>query len=253
MSHSKRNTSLAFFTSHERALLRGTWGSQSARLSSASVLPFGHCTLCLLPAVDPVACSGFTAVISANDETSKAGEKRKRPICSKTHIFCRGCALENILAQKKEIKRLEKVEEAHRLDAEEQQFAQDQIRQEKELRTFEAAQSGLSGNGAVQVGDKGTKRKRLDNDEKDADKKGRSSFWIPSETPDAGLHLNSKIRKQEKKLAPICPGSAGEDVPHGFSLKVLTPVVFSEEARQKDSKEEGNTRLHQKVRARRHR
>ena len=80
----KRNTSLAFFTAHERDELRSTWGSQSTRLTRDSFLTFGSCQLCLLPARDPVSCG------------------------SDGHLFCRECAVNNLLAQSKELKRLKK-------------------------------------------------------------------------------------------------------------------------------------------------
>src|SRR5579862_2189082 len=88
----KRNTSLAFFTSHERSLLKTTWGSQATRLTRDSFLPFSSCRLCLLPSRSPVACA-------ANG-----------------HIFCRECAMNNLLAQRKEIKRLEKESEKQRVE-----------------------------------------------------------------------------------------------------------------------------------------
>lgn len=238
MSHSKRNTSLAFFTAHERALLRGTWGSQSARLSSASALPFGHCTLCLLPAVEPVACCGFTRAPANIDEVSSK-RKRRGPTARKTHIFCRACALENILAQKQDLKRLASAAASQAQLAEAHALQTAEARAERELRAFEAAQSGLSGNGAVRVGDKGAKRERADNDERDVAKRARSSFWVPSETPDAlaealagegaGADMSMSAGKTEKKLSPLCPGSLDDEAPHAFSLQSLAPVVFTEE------------------------
>jgi len=117
----KRNTSLAFFTSHERSLLKSSWGSQATRLSRDSFLPFASCRLCLQIARDPVACA-------ANGD-----------------IFCRECIVSNLLAQRKEIMRLEKEQERQRLEGEEQ--ARDRAEEEKEraVNEFEKVMMGLEG------------------------------------------------------------------------------------------------------------
>ncbi|KAK4123383.1 ENOS interacting protein [Parathielavia appendiculata] len=119
MAHSKRNTSRPIFTSHERAMARAAWGSSTARLSRDSFLPFASCWLCLEPAIDPVACAH--------------GD-----------IFCRECALNNILAQKKEIKRAEKVREQEEREAREEQARRDAEAKERAIREFELTQAGLS-------------------------------------------------------------------------------------------------------------
>ncbi|KAL2256698.1 hypothetical protein VTK26DRAFT_1263 [Humicola hyalothermophila] len=119
MAHSKRNTSRPIFTSHERAMARAAWGSSTARLSRESFLPFASCWLCLEPAIDPVACAH--------------GD-----------IFCRECALTNILAQKKEIKRAEKAREQEEREAQEERARRDAEAQERAIREFELTQAGLS-------------------------------------------------------------------------------------------------------------
>lgn len=242
MSHSKRNTSLAFFTSHERAALRGTWGSQSTRLTRESFLPFGSCHLCLLPSRDPVSCS------------------------SHGHLFCRECAVSNLLAQKKEIKRLEKERERQRVEEQEAKGRDDEEARERAVKEFEMVQMGLDvklgangpsrkvvgrkdGNVVVEedtVGKgeekRGAKRKfevdeaelvRIAQEEEEKSKKRitdekrkdpASSFWIPSATPSAAVNGNDK----PTKLHPICPGSE-TDKPHEFSLKLLVGVNFTEE------------------------
>ena len=114
----KRNTSRPVFTSHERALAKAAWSSSSARLSRDSFLPFASCYLCLQTAIDPVACA-------------------------QGDIFCRECALSNILAQKKEIKRLEKARDQDERDAREEQARKDAEAQERAIREFELTQAGL--------------------------------------------------------------------------------------------------------------
>jgi hypothetical protein len=114
----KRNTALAFFTSYERSLLKTAWGTQKARLTRDSFLPFGSCQLCLLPSREPVSCS--------------SGD-----------LFCRECALGNILAQKKEISRLEKeLERSLEEENEKKEFDQAE-EQERAVREFELVQMGL--------------------------------------------------------------------------------------------------------------
>jgi nitric oxide synthase-interacting protein len=100
-------------------MARAAWGSSTARLSRDSFLPFASCWLCLEPAIDPVACGH--------------GD-----------IFCRECALSNILAQKKEIKRAEKAREHEEREALEDKARRDAEAQERAIREFELTQAGLS-------------------------------------------------------------------------------------------------------------
>jgi nitric oxide synthase-interacting protein len=114
----KRNTSRSVFTSHERSLAKAAWNSTTARLSRDSFLPFASCRLCLLPARSPVSCPH--------------GD-----------IFCRECALSNILAQKKEIKRLEKAREKEDREAEEDREREEAEARERSVQEFERIQMGL--------------------------------------------------------------------------------------------------------------
>jgi nitric oxide synthase-interacting protein len=114
----KRNTSRSVFTSHERSLAKAAWNSTTARLTRDSFLPFASCRLCLLPARSPVSCSH--------------GD-----------IFCRECALSNILAQKKEIKRLEKTREREEKEAEEDRTREDAEAKDRAVQEFEKIQVGL--------------------------------------------------------------------------------------------------------------
>ncbi|CAD0086423.1 unnamed protein product [Aureobasidium vineae] len=237
MSHSKHNTSLAFFTAHEREELKSVWGSRSTRLSRDSFLPFGSCRLCLLPARDPVSCP------------------------SHGHLFCRECALSNLLAQKKEIKRLDKEYIQKKQEEVEAEDIKREQEQERAVQDFELVQQGLNsklgpGNAAArhiigreagkviveeQNPDKqGTKRKleideeelkRLGgqntklkkDDQNPIDQKAATSFWIPSLTPSS-----STTATKPTKSTPQCPASTS-DKPHDFSLKLLVSVQFTEE------------------------
>ncbi|KAF2105910.1 hypothetical protein BDV96DRAFT_508714 [Lophiotrema nucula] len=237
MSHSKRNTSLAFFTNHERKEVKGQWGSQSTRLTRDSFLPFGSCQLCLLPSVDPV-------------------------LCPSGDLFCRECAMTNLLAQRKEIKRLEKANEVRKGDEEEQKAREDEEARLRAVEEFEAVQMGLEvkhGTGSKVVGREGGKivvereeevegkrgakrkfeidedelkriateersRMRLELDEEKRAAKGHlPSFWVPSETPESAQKSSEKM-----KQTPTCPASDPKK-PHALSLKSLTSVNFTEE------------------------
>ena len=68
--------------------------------------------------------------------------------CTHGDIFCRECALSNILAQKKEIKRLEKVRAQEERDAEERKALLDAEAHERAVLEFERTMSGLDGRAA---------------------------------------------------------------------------------------------------------
>ncbi|TVY59325.1 E3 ubiquitin-protein ligase CSU1 [Lachnellula suecica] len=243
MSHSKRNTSRSVFTSYERGLAKSAWNSTTARLSRDSFLPFASCKLCLLPARDPVSC---------------------------THgdIFCRECALSNILAQKKEIKRLEKTKESDDKEAAQARDREEEEAKQRAVQEFEKIQMGLEAKlgsassgkkivgregGKIVVeeelveGKKGEKRKfELDEDELiriarderikarktiDDEKASRTtlpSFWVPSITPSSNTNMTLHTITKKEKLSPVCPASQ-KDKPHNYSLHTLVTVAFTEE------------------------
>jgi nitric oxide synthase-interacting protein len=225
------------FTAYERNALKDRWGSQATRLTRDSFLPFGSCQLCLLPSVDPVCCP-------------------------QGDLFCRECAMTNLLAQRKEMRRLEKARERQIIEEDDQRIRDDEQARLRAVEDFEAVQAGLSakvGAGSTIVGrqdgkivveqeqdshtNKATKRKfEIDEeelkriasedrtkakktleDERIASKSHLPSFWVPGETPDQHHKTAEKA-----KLTPQCPSSA-PDQPHNLSLKGLTTVNFNEE------------------------
>lgn len=64
--------------------------------------------------------------------------------CQKGDMFCRECALSNILAQKKELKRIEKAKKEVAADQDELRELQDAKQLEKDVKQFELTQAGLS-------------------------------------------------------------------------------------------------------------
>lgn len=67
--------------------------------------------------------------------------------CQKGDMFCRECALSNILSQKKELKRIEKAKKEAAADEDEVKELQDAKQLEKAVKQFELTQAGLSKNG----------------------------------------------------------------------------------------------------------
>ncbi|KAA8652406.1 hypothetical protein EYZ11_002859 [Aspergillus tanneri] len=250
MAHSKRNTSLPHFTSYERSLLRSTWGTQRGVIGRDSFLPFDSCRLCLHPARNPV-----VACASHGD------------------LFCRECAINDLLAQHQEIKRLEKRRDAARKRlADDEQRTLEEARQ-RDLHDFELVSMGLDPardkdeskddqnnkkrkaedasdtlafkSREVEVNGKRKKVFELDEKElarvareeqerlktelkreKSESKSALPSFWVPSLTPTTDP--DEIAANQAVKLTPICPASS-EDKRHGYSLKSLVDVHFTEE------------------------
>jgi nitric oxide synthase-interacting protein len=237
----KRNTARSVFTSYERSLAKSAWSNNSARLSRDSFLPFASCRLCLLPARAPVSCSH--------------GD-----------IFCRECALSNILAQKKEIKRLEKAREREMTETEEMTAKEEEEARQRAVEEFERVQMGLEakvGGGRsiigrekgkvvveedIQGSKRGEKRKfELDEDEllriaRDERTKARKaiddekaskatlpSFWVPSITPSSNTNNALHNIAKKTKVSPVCPSSP-IDHPHNYSLHTLITVSFTEES-----------------------
>lgn len=185
--------------------------------------------------------------------------------CIHGDIFCRECALSNILAQKKEIKRLEKVKEREEAEALEEVAKIDEEAKLRSLADFEKVQMGLEAkvgssrkivsreNGKVVVeeeiesGKRGEKRKfeldeyellriakeertkaRKEIDDEKASRTTLPSFWVPSVVPTSTSlsHLHEITKKT--KRSPTCPASAIAQ-PHTYSLATLITVSFTEE------------------------
>ncbi|TDZ20787.1 E3 ubiquitin-protein ligase CSU1 [Colletotrichum orbiculare MAFF 240422] len=164
--------------------------------------------------------------------------------CSHGDIFCRECAISNLMSQKKEIKRLER-------EFESTQAGFDPSPPASRLSSLTSAPS-LSVDTGVSVDEpatkSGTKRKFvLDHDElqriaqKDrvkaqwsidnekTSKQALPSFWTPSQTPDAEAARKAANILRKMKITPICPASPRE-FQHPYSLKSLIRLRFHEEA-----------------------
>ncbi|CAG8439597.1 10893_t:CDS:2 [Ambispora gerdemannii] len=111
--HSKNNTALSFFTYAESQALN--YGTKKQRLGRDSMRECDACYLCLQRARDPVCCSHG-------------------------HLYCKECIYENILAQKKEIKRQQLLFEQREKDEEEAAKRKEELAKEALILDFERQQ-----------------------------------------------------------------------------------------------------------------
>ncbi|KAL2862272.1 putative RING finger domain protein [Aspergillus lucknowensis] len=244
MAHSKRNTSLPHFTAYERGLLRTSWGTQRGVIGRDSFLPFGACRLCLHPARSPtVACA-------------KNGD-----------LFCRECAINDLLAQRQEIKRLERERDSARKRIQEEEERSLEEARGREVREFEMVSMGLEAAATgkrkrnveeeealarfkrreVDVGG-GEKKKVFELGEEEMkavvrreqerlreevkrEKLESSKSALPSfwvPSLTPGTDPNEIAANKVVKLNPVCPGST-ESNQHNYSLKSLVDVNFTVE------------------------
>ncbi|EJT96582.1 hypothetical protein DACRYDRAFT_120012 [Dacryopinax primogenitus] len=219
-SHSKNNTASSVFSYAEYKKL--DYGTKRQRLGVDSMRPFSACSLCLSRARDPVCCS-------------------------QGHLYCRECVLEDLVAQKKEMKRWEKrVGEWEREEEAERLRARERAR-ERVVREFEMSQVGIGGSKTANpVSDgaepRGTKRKfdlsstdvehmaaeaeaaalkQIEAEQSEARRPKLPDFWLPSLTPDAPVGPLREI-KMETMCRAGMPG-------HRMTLKGLIPVLFTVE------------------------
>ena len=158
----------------------------------------------------------------------------------KADVFCRECAINDLVTQRIEIKRLETEAQRDRRDEEINRLDREEEDQQKEVARFERGQSGLD----ETIGpseQRGLKRKaEQDNDslERGRQKIGQTSssagtngagseasFWVPG--VDMSKTTNSASSSSKPiKLNPLCPASTPTSK-HNYSLKSLQPVNFT--------------------------
>jgi nitric oxide synthase-interacting protein len=198
MAHSKRNTSLPHFTSYERSLLRNNWGTKQSTIGRDSFLPFASCRLCLQPARTPVVgCA------------------------SNGDLFCRECAINDLLAQRQEIKRLERERDDAR-----KRIAEDDERtlleaKERDLRDFERVSMGLEAKADIFGSNGGAGTKRKAEEESEALKKFKAREVVVDGKRKRVFELDEKEMarvageererlKNELKMEKVCGFGAGE-------------------------------------------
>eukprot|EP01111_Echinosteliopsis_oligospora_P011728 TRINITY_DN3930_c0_g1_i1.p1 TRINITY_DN3930_c0_g1~~TRINITY_DN3930_c0_g1_i1.p1 ORF type:complete len:314 (-),score=83.46 TRINITY_DN3930_c0_g1_i1:290-1231(-) len=192
--HAKNNTASAVFTYYERSLLK--YGTQKQRLGRDSMKHFDDCCLCLQPVCDPLSCL-------------------------KGHLFCKECIYENLLAQKKDMKRNLKLYAAQQIDQKEKFAIEEAEKKVAEIAAFGKSECGILPDNQPVF------RPKLDEDAEadkppppsmskqlvaydpnkpptmianqgDADKEKLqlNSFWVPSLTPSAAPQLMEKPVKE---------------------------------------------------------
>jgi nitric oxide synthase-interacting protein len=172
----------------------------------------------------------------------------------------------NLLAQRKEMKRMEKVHERQAIEDDDQRLRDDEQARLRAIEEFEAVQAGLSAklgaksrvvgrsNGKITVEQpplddpsapdaKSTKRKfEIDEEELKriaASDRSKAARTLEDERKAAKGHLPSfwvpgetpdlhHKNAEKAKLIPVCPSSDPEHT-HNLSLKALTSVHFNEE------------------------
>lgn len=170
----------------------------------------------------------------------------------------------NLLAQRKEMKRMEKINERQKLEDEDQKEREDEAARLRSIEEFEAVQMGLSvkmGTGSRVVGREGDKIVvEQESESRDGDMKGtKRKFEIDEEElKRIASQERSKVKRtldeerkaskghlpsfwvpgetpdqhhkslEKVKQTPTCPSSNPEH-PHSLSLKELTSVNFNEE------------------------
>ena len=174
----------------------------------------------------------------------------------KVHLFCRECALNDLMAQRKEIKRLEKEGQARTRDEVEEKVRGAEDEKRKDLERFERLEAGLSDDSAVATDGTGRKRKREEAEELHTSQRRQSSvaehemslngqvkkpksseasFWIPSsDTLNQSTSTSTNSKTKQHKLHPLCPGSTAEDQ-HTYSLRSLITINFTESASESEN------------------
>jgi nitric oxide synthase-interacting protein len=149
-------------------------------------------------------------------------------------LFCRECALENLVAQARDITRAARERERRADELRARGEEERRAAQESEVGDFERLQAGLPVEGRKRkaVGEEGVEGgKRIRRAE--GEDKAEHSFWIPAETPSTEI-----IDEAPVKVHTVCP-LASESEPHAFSLKTLVEVHFTTEPGRDSGAPEG--------------
>ncbi|KAJ7158943.1 hypothetical protein C8R46DRAFT_906761 [Mycena filopes] len=235
--HSKNNTASSIFSYAEYRKASAEYGTKRQRLGNESMRRFDACSLCLQTAREPVCC--------------KDG-----------HLFCKECAVNDLLSQKKDLKRQKEKAEQIRKEIQAQVEQAKAAARERVLQDFERGQLGLAATPssslpAVSSGEStstGTKRpfsmafefspshvsdlvaqaedaaaRAIAKEQAEAAKGVLPDFWLPSLTPTFGGVAARDVlaaggKSSELKIGAMCRGGGDR---HSFALKDLLSVKFS--------------------------
>ncbi|KAI0767548.1 hypothetical protein C8Q74DRAFT_1204412 [Fomes fomentarius] len=222
--HSKNNTASSIFSYAEYKKL--DYGTKRQRLGNESMRRFDACALCLQRARDPVACQ-------------------------KGHLFCKECALTDLVSQINDIKRQKVRLEAMKKEAEEERGRAREAARERVLREFEKGQLGLAATSRISTSSaldssepRGTKRKfdfdtsavealtqeaeeaalrQIEREQAEALKSKLPDFWLPSLTP-TYTSTGPPTSLADVKLQTTCHGG---NPAHPLSRKHFIPVKWT--------------------------
>ncbi|KAJ6627917.1 hypothetical protein B0H10DRAFT_1778997 [Mycena sp. CBHHK59/15] len=235
--HSKNNTASSIFSYAEYRKASAEYGTKRQRLGNESMRRFDACSLCLQTAREPVCC--------------KDG-----------HLFCKECAVNDLLTQKKDLKRQKEKAEQIRREIEGEVERAKAAARERVLQEFERGQLGLAATpsssvfptSAAESSTAGTKRafstaftfspshvselvaqaeeaaaRDIAKEQTEARKGVLPDFWLPSLTPTfEGVAARDVLaaggKSGEIKIGAVCRGGGDR---HSFALKDLIPVKFS--------------------------
>lgn len=176
--HSKNTNTKPFFTSAERSKLK--YGTKVTRIGSESLVPFDSCCLCLQTAQRPV-------------------------ITPHGYIYCKEHILENILAQKKEIKKKKEVyEQELKIQKIEEQIQQQEVEKKKKEEFEKIVQSV-----------------------KHEEQKKNSNFWVPNSQEEKESSKKKIEAPSEEILDPSCSKP--------FKIKQLLALELEESSESKKS------------------
>ncbi|KAI0752615.1 hypothetical protein C8Q80DRAFT_1147285 [Daedaleopsis nitida] len=223
--HSKNNTASSIFSYAEYKKL--DYGTKRQRLGHESMRRFDACALCLQRAREPVACQ-------------------------KGHLFCKECALTDLVSQISDIKRQKVRLEALKKEAEEERERVREAARERVLREFEKGELGLVASSIISTTSglddssesRGTKRKfdfdgnavetlareaeeaalrQIEREQAEALKSKLPDFWLPSLTPTYTSH-GAPSSLADVKLQTTCRGG---NPPHPLLRKNLISVKWT--------------------------
>eukprot|EP01105_Mastigella_eilhardi_P021430 TRINITY_DN5188_c0_g1_i1.p1 TRINITY_DN5188_c0_g1~~TRINITY_DN5188_c0_g1_i1.p1 ORF type:complete len:178 (+),score=48.08 TRINITY_DN5188_c0_g1_i1:39-572(+) len=120
--HAKNNTASSIFTYHEKTKLN--YGTRKATVGHESIKNWDACSICLLPAVDPMCCCDG-------------------------HMFCKECILQNALRQKKDIKQRTQMWEKQQQMKQEEKKQQDEETKQKAIEEFDKREAGIVVSGSA--------------------------------------------------------------------------------------------------------
>ncbi|KAJ7903729.1 hypothetical protein B0H14DRAFT_3851482 [Mycena olivaceomarginata] len=220
--HSKNNTASSIFSYAEYRKASAEYGTKRQRLGNESMRRFDACSLCLQTAREPVCC--------------KDG-----------HLFCKECAVNDLLSQKQDLKRQKEKAEQIKKEIEAEVERAKAAARERVLQDFERGQLGLASSSSslpavtlcgIQFGRneapvfycaEEAAARAIAKEQAEAAKGVLPDFWLPSLTPTFGGVAQRDVlaaggKSSELKMTAVCRGGGDR---HSFALKDLISVKFT--------------------------